>query len=73
MAVARTDIAEPGGKKVAADALVCRIDRGGEQGGATFWYVRLPDGYLLDCGFDGLSEDRAAHLSHIVNRQGWAP
>jgi hypothetical protein len=52
-------------------ATVCHFDRGGAEGGATFWFVRLPDGYLVDCGFSGLSKDRAELLALLVNRSEW--
>lgn len=48
-------------------AKVCRFERGGSEGGATFWFVRLPDGYLVDCGFGPGSEDRAKKLAMAVN------
>lgn len=52
-------------------ATVCHFDRGGTEGGATFYFVRLPDGHLVDCGFSGLSKDRAELLALLVNRGEW--
>ena len=52
-------------------AHVCHFDRGGDQGGATFWFVRLPDGYLVECGFSGLSRERAEKIAKLVNAYGW--
>jgi hypothetical protein len=50
-------------------ALVCRREINGEQGGATVYCVLLSDGFLLDCG-TGLGEVRARVLAEIINAGG---
>jgi hypothetical protein len=49
-------------------AAVCRSDIVNDQGGGTIWFVRLPDGYLLDCGCSYQSEERAADLARRLNQ-----
>jgi hypothetical protein len=50
-------------------AFPCYREISGEQGGAVVWFVMLPDGYLLDCGWK-LGEARAAILSKLINDAG---
>lgn len=52
-------------------ATVGHYDRGGAEGGATFWFVLLPDGYLVDCGFNYPAQKRAEQLALLVNRGEW--
>lgn len=53
-------------------ATVGHFHRGGTEGGATFWLVRLPDGYLVDCGFGYGAEDRAVKLAAVINLTDWS-
>jgi hypothetical protein len=50
---------------------ICKVQHRADCGVGTVWFVRLDDGYLLDCGAEGFpSEDRArkiaAALDHSV-------
>lgn len=51
-------------------ALVCRREINGEQGGATVFCVLLSDGFLLECGSSSRAEARANTLAEIINAGG---
>lgn len=42
----------------------------GEMGGATIWCIVLADGFIVDCGSDGLALGRATLLAEAVNKYG---
>lgn len=42
----------------------------GEMGGATIWCIVLADGFIVDCGSDGLALGRATLLAEAVNKFG---
>lgn len=52
-------------------AMICREDRGGNEGGATFWFTRLPDGYLIGCGYQAGARERALAIAEAINRSDW--
>jgi hypothetical protein len=52
-------------------ATVCHQDKGGNDSGARFFYVRLPDGYLLPFGYDNLAAERASVVAKAVNAIDW--
>lgn len=51
----------------AGRAEVCHIEKINDQGAGTVHYVRLPDGYLLDCGSASVSIERAETVAALVN------
>ena len=51
-------------------ALVCHRHVAGEMGGATVWCVVLADGFILECGSGGVSQQRAIILARIINASG---
>ena len=51
-------------------ALVCHRHIPGEMGGATVWCVVLSDGFILECGSGGVSQQRAIILARIINASG---
>lgn len=51
-------------------AFPCYRDLVNDQGAGQVWFVMLPDGYLLDCGYKK-GEARAKILSRIINESGF--
>jgi len=54
-------------------ATVCFQERGGSDCVATFWFVRLPDDYLVDCGYGQRAENRAIELADWINHANQRP
>lgn len=51
---------------------ICHIDKHSEIGGSTWWYVRLPDGYMLECGHGEFGHKRAGRLALSLEQgDGW--
>lgn len=51
-------------------AITARRQIHGEMGGATVFMVRLPDGFLLDCGTDMYAEVRSKLIVNMINAAG---
>jgi hypothetical protein len=51
----------------AGRAEICTMDKVNDAGAGTVTYVRLPDGYLLDCGVSGDSAKRAEFVRDAIN------
>ena len=47
--------------------LVCYREVCGEQGSGIVWYVRLPDGRLMECGWGFLAKDEAEDIAKRLN------
>ena len=54
----------PGEGPAKVEAVVCWRDRVTDMGPGQEWFVRLPDGYLLECGIE---EARAQRLARAIN------
>lgn len=54
----------------AGRAEVCKIDRVTDVGPGPEYFVRLPDGYLLSCGIDGIRADLVADSLNVMLK--WA-
>lgn len=52
----------------ANEAAVCRREIVNGEGAGTVWFVRLPDGYLLDCGYGYKADERAAEIARRFNQ-----
>lgn len=48
-------------------AIVAYRHIAGEMGGATVYCVVLADGFILECGSGGYSEERAKALAEVIN------
>jgi len=48
-------------------ATVCRREVVNADGAGTIWYVRLYDGYLIDCGYGYGADARAADIARRLN------
>lgn len=48
-------------------AIVCHRQINSEVGGATVACVVLADGFIIECGSDGYSEQRAIRLAEAIN------
>jgi len=46
---------------------VCRNARVTDMGPGFIYYVRLTDGYLIECGCDPDAEKRAEKVAHAIN------
>jgi hypothetical protein len=51
----------------AGRAETCQVTKVNDAGAGTVHYVRLPDGYLLDCGCGGNSQERAEVVRDAIN------
>jgi hypothetical protein len=49
------------------EALVCQTQVVNEQGEGTVWFVRLPDGFLLNCGCGWKCDERAKDVAERLN------
>jgi hypothetical protein len=57
------------------EAAVCRREIVNGDGAGTVWFVRLPDGYLLDCGYGYKADERAAEITRRFSQtvMEWQP
>jgi len=51
-------------------ALVAHRQINSDAGGATVFCVVLADGFIIECGSDGYSQQRAMRLAEAVNAYG---
>ncbi|WP_439392572.1 hypothetical protein ACRQ5Q_24430 [Bradyrhizobium sp. PMVTL-01] len=48
-------------------AEICFVEKVNDQGAGAIQYVRMPDGYLVDCGYGPNSVERADFIRDAVN------
>jgi hypothetical protein len=51
----------------AGRAELCRMEKINDAGAGMVYYVKLPDGYLIDCGSSRGSSERAEAIVGLVN------